>query len=54
MFANVQTAKVIFGAIDTSERKFVALPHVWLLLAFIAGIAPRVRDLRLVDAGVRL
>jgi uncharacterized membrane protein YoaK (UPF0700 family) len=40
VFANVQTANVIFGAIDTSERKFVlALAHVWPLLAFIAGVA---------------
>ncbi|HKP43083.1 YoaK family protein [Mycobacterium sp.] len=40
VFANVQTANVIFGAIDTSERKFVlALAHLWPLLAFIAGVA---------------
>ena len=40
MFANVQTANVIFGAIDASERKFaLALAHVWPLLAFIAGVA---------------
>ncbi len=40
VFANVQTANVIFGAIDTSERKFaLALAHVWPLLAFIAGVA---------------
>ena len=39
-FANVQTANVIFGAIDTSERKFaLALAHVWPILAFIAGVA---------------
>src|SRR6476646_11377869 len=40
VFANVQTANVIFGAIDTSERKFaLAMAHVWPLLAFIAGVA---------------
>jgi uncharacterized membrane protein YoaK (UPF0700 family) len=40
VFANVQTANVIFGAIDTSERKFaLALAHVWPILAFIAGVA---------------
>ena len=40
MFANVQTANVIFFAIDTSERKWAAaLAHVWPILAFIAGIA---------------
>ena len=40
VFANVQTANVIFGAIDTSERKFVlALAHLWPLLAFIVGVA---------------
>jgi uncharacterized membrane protein YoaK (UPF0700 family) len=40
VFANVQTANVIFGAIETSERKFaLALAHVWPLLAFIAGVA---------------
>jgi uncharacterized membrane protein YoaK (UPF0700 family) len=40
VFANVQTANVIFGAIDTSERKFAtALAHVWPLLAFIGGVA---------------
>jgi uncharacterized membrane protein YoaK (UPF0700 family) len=39
VFANVHTANVIFGAIDTSERKFVlALAHVWPLLAFIAMV----------------
>jgi len=32
VFANVQTANVIFGAIDTSERKFVLAP--------LAEIAP--------------
>jgi uncharacterized membrane protein YoaK (UPF0700 family) len=40
VFANVQTANVIFGAIDASERKFaLALAHVWPILAFIAGVA---------------
>ena len=40
VFANVQTANVIFGAIDTSERKFaLALAHVWPILAFIGGVA---------------
>jgi uncharacterized membrane protein YoaK (UPF0700 family) len=40
VFANVQTANVIFGAIDTSEGKWAAaLNHVWPLLAFIAGMA---------------
>ena len=39
VFANVQTANVIFSAIDVSERKFAAaLAHVWPLLAFIAGM----------------
>lgn len=39
VFANVQTANVIFGAIDTSERRFaLALAHLWPLLAFIAGV----------------
>lgn len=39
VFANVQTANVIFGAIDFSERKFaLALAHLWPLLAFIAGV----------------
>ena len=39
VFANVQTANVIFGAIDTAERKFTAaLAHVWPILAFIAGV----------------
>ncbi len=39
VFANVQTANVIFGAIDTAERKFtLALAHLWPLLAFIAGV----------------
>ena len=39
VFATVQTANVIFFAIDTSERKFTAaLAHVWPLLAFIAGV----------------
>jgi uncharacterized membrane protein YoaK (UPF0700 family) len=40
VFANVQTANVIFGAIDTSKREWVlALAHLWPLLAFIAGVA---------------
>jgi uncharacterized membrane protein YoaK (UPF0700 family) len=39
VFANVQTANVIFGAIDFSERRFaLALAHLWPLLAFIAGV----------------
>jgi uncharacterized membrane protein YoaK (UPF0700 family) len=39
VFATVQTANVIFFAIDTSERKFTAaLAHVWPLLAFIVGV----------------
>ena len=39
VFANVQTANVIFSAIDVSERKLAAaLAHVWPLLAFIAGM----------------
>jgi uncharacterized membrane protein YoaK (UPF0700 family) len=39
VFANVQTANVIFSAIDVSERKWAAgLAHVWPLLAFIAGM----------------
>lgn len=39
VFANVQTANVIFSAIDLSERKFSsALAHVWPLLAFVAGM----------------
>ena len=40
VFANVQTANVIFFAIDSSEGKWTAaLAHVWPLLAFIAGMA---------------
>jgi uncharacterized membrane protein YoaK (UPF0700 family) len=40
VFANVQTANVILGAVDTAERKFMlALAHLWPLLAFIAGVA---------------
>ena len=40
VFANVQTANVIFGAIDTSKREWtLALAHLWPLLAFIAGVA---------------
>jgi uncharacterized membrane protein YoaK (UPF0700 family) len=39
VFANVQTANVIFSAIDLSERHFsAALAHVWPLLAFISGM----------------
>jgi uncharacterized membrane protein YoaK (UPF0700 family) len=39
VFANVQTANVIFSAIHVSERQFsAALAHVWPLLAFIAGM----------------
>lgn len=40
VFANVQTANVIFGAINLAERKFgSALGHLWPLLAFIAGVS---------------
>jgi uncharacterized membrane protein YoaK (UPF0700 family) len=40
VFANVQTANVIFFAIDGSERNWAAaLAHLWPLLAFIAGVA---------------
>jgi uncharacterized membrane protein YoaK (UPF0700 family) len=39
VFANVQTANVIFGAIDTSNRQWAAaLAHLWPLLAFGAGV----------------
>jgi uncharacterized membrane protein YoaK (UPF0700 family) len=39
VFANVQTANVIFFAIDGSERKWAAaLAHVWPIFAFIVGI----------------
>lgn len=39
VFANVQTANVIFSAIDISEQQFAAaLAHVWPLLAFITGM----------------
>jgi len=39
VFANVQTANVIFGAIDTSKREWAAaLAHLWPLLAFVAGV----------------
>jgi uncharacterized membrane protein YoaK (UPF0700 family) len=39
VFANVQTANVIFSAIDVSERHFsAAFAHVWPLLAFISGM----------------
>ena len=40
VFANVQTANVIFFAIDGSEGKWTAaLAHLWPLLAFIVGVA---------------
>ena len=39
MFANVQTANVIFGAIDTSEQEVDRrVGHLWPLLAFVAGV----------------
>ncbi len=39
VFANVQTANVIFSAIDISERKFsAASAHLWPILAFVAGM----------------
>jgi uncharacterized membrane protein YoaK (UPF0700 family) len=39
VFANVQTANVIFSAIHVSDRQFsAALAHTWPLLAFIAGM----------------
>jgi len=39
VFANVQTANVIFFAIDMSQRTVAAaLAHVWPILAFVAGI----------------
>jgi uncharacterized membrane protein YoaK (UPF0700 family) len=39
VFANVQTANVIFSAINVSQRQFTAaLAHVWPLLAFITGM----------------
>jgi uncharacterized membrane protein YoaK (UPF0700 family) len=39
VFANVQTANVIFFALDASYRKWSAtFAHVWPILAFIAGI----------------
>lgn len=39
VFANVQTANVIFSAIHVSEHQFsAALAHLWPLLAFIAGM----------------
>ena len=39
VFANVQTANVIFFAINMSQGKVTsALAHVWPLLAFIAGV----------------
>jgi len=40
VFANVQTANVIFFAIDGAERKFTAaLAHLWPILAFVAGVS---------------
>ena len=40
VFANVQTANVIFGAIDSADGRFAdALAHLWPILAFIAGVA---------------
>ncbi len=40
VFANVQTANVIFFAIDSAERRFsAALAHVWPILAFIVGVS---------------
>src|ERR1051325_1314396 len=39
VFANVQTANVIFGAIDSADGKFSsALAHLWPILAFVAGM----------------
>jgi len=39
VFANVQTANVIFSAIHLSEGRFAgAMAHVWPLLAFITGM----------------
>lgn len=39
VFANVQTANVIFAAIHVSARQFsAALAHLWPLLAFVAGM----------------
>ncbi|SBS70893.1 conserved membrane hypothetical protein [uncultured Mycobacterium sp.] len=39
VFANVQTANVIFFALNMSQGKLTsALAHVWPLLAFIAGV----------------
>jgi uncharacterized membrane protein YoaK (UPF0700 family) len=40
VFANVQTANVIFFAMDGAERKFAAaLAHVWPIMAFVAGVS---------------
>jgi uncharacterized membrane protein YoaK (UPF0700 family) len=40
VFANVQTANVIFFALNMSQGKLTsALAHVWPLLAFFAGVA---------------
>lgn len=39
VFANVQTANVIFGAIDVSRQQWAgALGHLWPILAFFTGI----------------
>jgi uncharacterized membrane protein YoaK (UPF0700 family) len=39
VFANLQTANVIFFALDSSERKWAAaLTHIWPLFAFIVGV----------------
>lgn len=39
VFANVQTANVIFGAIEVSRRHWAdALGHLWPILAFFAGV----------------
>jgi uncharacterized membrane protein YoaK (UPF0700 family) len=40
VFANVQTANVIFVGIDGAQRQFTAaLAHVWPILAFITGVS---------------
>lgn len=52
VFANVQTANVIFSAIHVSERQFsAALAHLWPLLAFIAGmlLASHIKSGRMVQ-----
>jgi uncharacterized membrane protein YoaK (UPF0700 family) len=39
VFASVQTANVIFGAIDVSRQHWAdALDHLWPILAFFAGV----------------